>query len=84
MAGSLDRMRDHQDGLAGAVDLAKQAQQFIGRLGIQCAGRLIGQKEARICDDGTGNRCTLLLATGNLIGVLFQKLGDAKLLCDRR
>ena len=57
-------MRDHHDGLAEfAVQLLQQGQDFIGGFTIQIAGRLVAIDQ-RIGHQGTGNRDTLLLATG--------------------
>ena len=43
MAGRLDGVGHHQDGLPVGVDLMEQAQQLVRRAGIQRAGRLVGQ-----------------------------------------
>ena len=48
VAGRLDRVRDHEDGLAAAVDLLEQAQQLIRRARIERAGRLVAEQNIRI------------------------------------
>ena len=62
----------------------KQVQQLVGGLGVQGAGGLVGQQNAGIGDHGAGHSGALLLAAGDLIGVLFQQLFDAQLLRQRQ
>ena len=84
VAGRLDRVRDHEDGLTTAVDLLKQAQQLIRRTRIERTGRLIGQHELRLRDERAGDSYTLLLSAGELIRELLQQLRDAELPGDGR
>ena len=44
-------VRDHEDGLAAAVDLLEQAQQLIRRARIERAGRLIGKQNFRVIEE---------------------------------
>ena len=84
MAGRLDRVRDHEDGLAAAVDLLEQAQQLIRCARIERAGRFIGQHKLRLRDERAGDGYTLLLSAGELIRKLLQQLRDAELPGDGR
>lgn len=84
VAGRLDRVRDHEDGLTAAVDILKQAQQLIRRARIERAGRLVGKHELRLRDERAGDGHALLLAAGELIRELLQQLGNAKLPGDGR
>lgn len=43
VAGRLDRVRDHKDGLTAAVDILKQTQQLIRRTRVERASRLVGK-----------------------------------------
>ena len=51
MAGGLDRVRDHEDGLSLLIDLAKEIEQRIGGAGIERSGRFVGEDEL-----GRGNQ----------------------------
>ena len=71
-AGRADGVRDHQDRLPAAADVGEHAQQLVRRLGVQRAGRLVGQQKARVRDDRAGDGRALFLAAGNFIRVLFS------------
>ena len=71
------RVRYHQNRLARTVDRREQAQQFVGRTGIQRPGWLVCQNDMRI-----GNQCPrdcgpLLLTSRYLIRKLFQQVFEA-------
>ena len=69
-------MSDNHDGCVDSpVKLLKALQQS-GSLGIQCAGRLIRQNQAGICDDRAGRRNPLLLTARYLMRIFFQNIGD--------
>ena len=71
-------MRDHEDRLPAAVHLAEETEQLVRGFAVERAGRLVGEQDARLCDERAGNGGALLLAAGDLVGVLFQKLADAE------
>ena len=81
VAGGLDGVGHHQDGLAALVDLAEQLQQIVRGPGVEGAGGLVRQNDLRVRDEGPGHCRPLLLSAGDLIGVLDQDVGDAQLLC---
>src|SRR5713226_4835317 len=54
------------DGGAAGVDLAEQIHDLERQIGIEVAGRLIGEDEVRIVDERAGNRDALLLAAREL------------------
>lgn len=78
-AGGLYGVGDHHDGVTDPVDVPKEPQKLIGRPGVQSAGRLVGQDELRLGDDGSGYGCTLLLSAGNLVGIFFQQVDQTEL-----
>ena len=79
MAGGLDRVRDHEDGLPLAVDLAEEVEQRVRGAGIERAGRLVGQQKLRGSDQSPRHRRALLFAAGDLVRVLGQQFVDASL-----
>src|SRR3954470_10262600 len=67
---------DHDDGAALLVELTQQAQDDLFVLRVEIAGRLIGENDGRIVDQGTRDAHALLLATGkvsgNVVCAIFQ------------
>ena len=82
VAGGLDGVGDHEDGLTLAVDLAEQVQQLIGGAAVQGPGGLVGQDQTGMGDQRPGHGGPLLLAAGHLVGILVQQLQDAQLAGD--
>jgi hypothetical protein len=81
VGGRVGVVRDHDDGLAELVGRpAQELEQIGGGLGIQVAGRLVGEDDRRLVDEGPGDRNALLLAAGELGGPMRETVGDA----DRR
>ena len=77
LAGQVKVVRRHQSGQAGGLGDAPQLlENMASGAGVQIAGRLVGQQQARHIGDRPGNRHPLLLATGKLgrsmIGARFQ------------
>ena len=71
-------MRDHDDGFAVlAVERLEQIQNFIARLAIQVARRLVAQQESRIGDDGAGDADPLLFAAGKGARIMLGAMGQA-------
>ena len=60
-------VRGHDHGGAVLVDLVQHAHDAHGGGGVQVAGGLIGQQDARAVDDGAGDRHALLLAAGEFV-----------------
>src|SRR5699024_3056916 len=88
-AHDLHLVGDHHDGDAQLlVDAAQQREHVAGGGGVQRAGRLVGEKQARVRRERTGDAHALLLAAGELLRVAPalirqphepQQLGDARL-----
>ena len=57
---------DHDDGRAALVQIVQQGHHAGGGGGVQIAGWLVREQEARRANQGSGNRDPLLLATGEL------------------
>ena len=60
-------MGDHQDGRPAAVDVEEQAHDAAGRFLVEVAGRLVGQDEGGLVEEGTGDGGSLLLAARKLV-----------------
>ena len=58
-----------------AQELAKD---YVGRMLVEIAGRLIGKDERRTVRKRTGNRHALLLATGELRWTMIEPILEAK------
>ena len=63
---------DHDDGGAAAVDLVEQLHNLKGKLRVDVAGRLVRNQQRRVVDQRAGKRHTLLLAAGELVGVVAR------------
>src|SRR4051794_30189647 len=67
---------DHDDGPAGRVQVVEHPQQVGAGLGVQVAGRLVGQDQRGRGDQGTGDRDPLLLAAGQLRRLVVQPVAQ--------
>src|SRR3954469_12834276 len=68
-------VRDHHDGRAVFfVQLFEDAHDLVAHGGIEIAGRLVGEHDARLSDDGARDGNALLLAAGEL----RRKVMDAR------
>ena len=65
-------VRRDDDRRAGAVDPVEQLHDPDRRLGIEVAGRLVGQQQRRVVDERARDRDALLLAAGELVGIVVQ------------
>ena len=77
--GQLRVVGDHDDE-AVFRDLFQKLHDLNTRLAVQCAGRLVGQQDVRVVDEGARNGDTLHLAAGHLGGVFVQLVAQANLL----
>ena len=74
-------MRDHHQGglelvLHGPQDLVD----LIAGLGIELAGRFVGENQKRPFHQGASDGHPLLLTAGELVGVVLQAIAQADLL----
>ena len=68
--GDVCLVRDHDDGEpALAVEVREQLHDLVAARAVEVAGRLVGDEEHRVGDDGAGDRHALLLAAGEFAGV---------------
>ncbi len=67
-------MRDHDDGLARFIQLGQQGHDLVTGARVEVAGRLIGQNNVRVIDQGSGDRHALLLAAGKLHGPMIEPI----------
>ena len=70
-------VRDHQNGVAGLVQLTEQIDHdlFVGF--VQIAGRLVGQNQFRLIDQRARDSHTLLFASGKLRWQMRQAFAEA-------
>ena len=71
-------VRGDQHGRAGAVDPVQQLHDPDRGLGIEVAGRLVGEQQRRVVDERARHRDALLLAAGELVGVVVQLRRQAR------
>ena len=57
---------------AGAVDPVEQLHDPDRGHRVEVAGRLVGEQQRRVVDEGAGDRDALLLAAGELVGVVVD------------
>ncbi len=64
-------MGDHDDSVALGVDALEFFHDGEGRVGVEIAGRLVGEDDFGVSDDGAGDGDALLLTAGELVGVVI-------------
>ena len=67
----------HQDGHAQFIDPQQELDDLPADYRIEVARRLVRDEEARVMDKGPGNRRSLLLAAGQLVGELVSLAREA-------
>ena len=75
---------DEHAGRAGVAAGAQQPQDVLAGLGVQRAGRLVGQHQPALADQRPGDRHPLLLAAGHLVGEAVGEVGEPDLARARR
>ncbi len=68
---------DDDDGDALAVQLLEQIEDLLAGVGVQRAGRLVGQDDIRPVDQGAGDGDALLLAAGEFVGAVVGAVAQA-------
>ena len=63
---------DDEHGRAGAVDPVEQLHDPDRGLGVEVSGRLVGEQQRRVVDEGARDRDALLLSAGELVGVVVD------------
>ncbi len=82
-AGDRHIMGDHDQRLAEFLLRAQEQGKYLLGVGtVQIAGRLVSKQDLRAVDQRTGNRNTLLLAAGKLVGLVAQAILDAQRIDD--
>ena len=67
--GDLLRVRDEHDRCSLRVQLAEDLHDLTAGSGVQRAGRLVGEQDARLYDHRTGDRHALALTAGELVRI---------------
>jgi hypothetical protein len=65
-------MGDEHDGSPTPVKFVEKLEDVVGRHRVEVAGRLIGQDERRVGDQGASHRHTLLLTSGQFAWAVFD------------
>ena len=63
--------------LNSRVELLEQVEDLVGALAVEIAGRLVGDDDLRVGDDGARDRHALLLAAGELARVVVDAVLEA-------
>src|ERR1039457_1623844 len=63
---------------AFAIERPDRPKNLLGRLRVEVARRLVGEQDRRVVDQGAGHRHALLLAAGELVGMVARALGEAE------
>ena len=69
-AGEARIVGDHADGRAALVEFFQEIHHLLAVLGVEIAGGFVGQKNGWATGQGPSDRDTLLLATGELGGIV--------------
>src|SRR5262245_59906593 len=77
MPGDIYFVGDQDDGNALSIQRLKQLHEFLTGAAVEVARRFVGQDELRFVDQGTRDGDTLLLAAGELIGMVMRPVGEA-------
>ena len=77
--GDVFLVRDDDDGVAFPRKLLEQRHDFRAGLGIEIAGRLVGQQDGRLVDQRAGDGDALALAAGKFVGLVMNAVGQADL-----
>ena len=67
-------------GGTGVAAGAQQPEDLLAGVGVEGAGRLVGEDQPALADDGAGDGDALLLAARHLVGEPVGEVGDADLL----
>ena len=70
---------DDQGRLPAALEAAEDPVDLVAGLRVELAGRLVGQDEDRVLDQGPGDRHPLLLAARQLVGAMVEPVAQADL-----
>ena len=70
--GQFRRVGDDDDGMAVIVHLSQRRHHFLAALAVERAGRLVGENDLATVHQRAGNRYTLLLAAGQLVGQMIE------------
>ena len=73
------RVGHHDDGRAFLVELAEHAHDLLAVRGVEVAGRLVGQDQLGLADQGAGDGDALLLAARQLRRPMLGAVRDADL-----
>ena len=82
--GDVGLVRDHDDRSAGAVERFQQVHDLVAGGRVEVAGRLVGEDDVGIVDQGPGDGDALLLPAGKLRRGDGQAIGQSDQPASRR
>jgi hypothetical protein len=68
---------DEHDRVAFGLQTIEQRHDFVAGLRVEVTSRFVGEDDRRLIDQGTGNRYTLPLTAGELVGLVRHALVHA-------
>ena len=66
-------VRHEHDGIALGVQMVEERHDLLAGLGVEIAGRLIGEDDRRMIDQGTGDGYALALAAKSSLGLCIMR-----------
>ena len=77
MSGDVGLVGYDDDGASRRVEVPEEGHDLVARLGVEVAGRLVGQDDGRVGDDGSCDGDALALPAGELARLVAGALGEA-------
>src|SRR5690606_36357366 len=78
--GGVFFVRDDHDGVTLTVERLEKLHDLLARAGVQVAGRLVGQQDGRVIDQGAGDGDTLPLTARELVRLVVHTVRQAHVL----
>ena len=76
--GNLVVVGDEQDRLTARVQASEELEHLVAALGVERAGRLVGEEQRRLVGERTGDREPLALPAGEHAGRFLRLVGEAE------
>ena len=75
--GDVVLVGDEDDGVALRMEFVEEAHDLVAGLRIEVSGRLVGEEDGRLVDEGAGNRDALALSARELVGFVVHAFFEA-------
>ncbi len=70
-------VRDDKNGVALVGEGAEEGHDFLAGFGVEVAGRLVGEDDGGLTDEGAGDGDALALAAGHFVGLVVDAVSEA-------